>query len=102
MDEAERSALRAAIELLHGCRAEFRNSETVSVDLQGARVWRRKVAVFSLSGHATARLCYAWTDRDPQDAKVHHRVVLHSGPVRSTRDAVSAYFLANTPAGIAQ
>ena len=101
MEEAQRSALRAAIELLHSCAAVFRSVETVSVELHGRRIWRRQVAVFDLHGHPTAHRSYAWTDQDADDAKVHHRVVLHSGPVRSARDAVSAFFLADTPASIA-
>jgi hypothetical protein len=59
------------------------------------------VATFDLSGHPTSRFSYAWTDHDSNDAKVHHRVVLHSGPVRSARDAVSAFFLADSAESIA-
>jgi hypothetical protein len=101
LDEAERTALRAAIELLHGCAAAFRSAETVSVEIQGRRVWRRRVATFDLTGHPTARVCYAWTDHDA-NSRVHHRVVLHSGPVRSARDAVSAFFLADSPANLVE
>lgn len=100
MDEAERTALCAAIELLHSCEARFRSAESIVVEIQGRSVWRRLVATFDLAGHPTAKLSYAWTDRDSHDAKVHHRVVLHSGPVRSARDAVSAFFLADSAATI--
>ena len=101
MQDAERNTLRAAIELLHGCFAAFRCAEDVSVSIHGRRIWRRRVATYDLSGHATASRCYAWIDQDQYEQRVHHRVILHAGPVRNARDAVSAFFLAESPAGIA-
>jgi hypothetical protein len=96
MLEAERSALQAAIELLHGCRASFRAVEVVSVTIEGRRAWRRSVATFELQSHPDATICYAWVDANPAGQRYHHRVVLQTGPVRSAHDAVKAFLLAET------
>jgi hypothetical protein len=90
MHEPEREALRAAIELLHSCTATFEGSESVSPWPESFTI-RRDVATYTLIGHPTATIAYAWTEEINQ--AVHHRVVLRGGFARSPELAVRGFFL---------
>ena len=94
MHEPEREALRAAIELLHKCSATFHSSESVSPWPESFTI-RRDVATYTLSGHPTATIAYAWTEESNQ--AVHHRVVLRGGFARSAELAVRGFFLVQEP-----
>jgi hypothetical protein len=98
MEDAERTMLRASVELLHNCAAVFVHDEIVHVT-SGSVTIRRDVAVFSLRGNsAPAPLAYAWTDPSTGDRLVHHQVVLHQGVVKSAQLAVAGFFLSESPA----
>lgn len=97
MEEAERLALRAAIELLYGCSAHFQTHEIVTVHVNGRPALRRNVATFSLRGLAGASTCYAWTETGASGRVAHHRVVLHAGPVLSPPDAIRTSLLREPP-----
>jgi len=97
MDDAERNALRAAVELLHGGDPTFREARRVSTSM-GRSIMSWDVAVFELHAPATAALCYAWSDPKPAELTVHHRVVLHTGAVRSPESAIRSFYLVdNSP-----
>jgi hypothetical protein len=52
----------AAIQLKHRCRQTHRKSVFVSEKLDNETIWEGFVEVFDLTGHPTARVCYAWQD----------------------------------------
>ena len=95
MNDADRDALRAAVELLHGGSPTFRESKRVSKAV-GSAIVSWDVAVFELHEPATPTLCYAWTDRMKAEHAVHHRVVLHSAAVKSPESAVRSFYLVDT------
>jgi hypothetical protein len=98
MQEAERAALLASVEILHNCQAAFLHEEMVHVT-SGSVTFRREVAVFGLRGdRLPAPLAYAWTDPLLGDQSVHHQVVLHQGVVKSAQHAVAGFFLTDIPA----
>jgi len=96
MQDPEREALRASVEILHNCQAIFLRDEIVRVT-SGSVTIQRDVAVFELRGDYTpAPLAYAWTDPQVGDRTVNHQVVLHQGVVRSPRHAVAGFFLSDS------
>lgn len=98
MQDSERAALNASVELLHACQAVFLRDEVVRVT-SGSVTIQREVAVFELRGdRAPAPLAYAWTDPLLGDRLVHHQVVLHQGVVKSAQHAVAGFFLSESPA----
>jgi hypothetical protein len=97
MQDAERMALQASVELLHNCQATFLQEEAVHVT-SGSVTIRRQVATFELRGdRSPAPLAYAWTDPLLSDQSVHHQVVLHQGVVKSVQHAVAGFFLTDSP-----
>lgn len=97
MQDAERTALQASVELLHNCQAAFLHVEAVHVT-SGSVTIKRDVAVFGLRGERLpAPLAYAWTDPLLGDRSVHHQVVLHQGVVKSAQHAVAGFFLTDSP-----
>ena len=97
MHDAERTALQASVEILHGCQAAFVHDELVHVT-SGSVTIRREVATFGLRGdRLRAPLAYAWTDPLLGDRSVHHQVVLHQGVVKSAQLAVAGFFLTGCP-----
>ena len=96
MQDAERTALQASVEILHKCQAAFQHDEVVHVT-SGSVTIRREVAVFGLRGdRSPAPLAYAWSD-PLGDRSVHHQVVLHLGVVKSAQLAVAGFFLTDNP-----
>lgn len=89
MTDYEQEGLRAAIESLHSCKANFQSADICQVSDNPEHT--REVATFSLSGHPSAPLAYAWTDVGGQ--KLKHRVVLHSGGVTSAIEALTGFLL---------
>ena len=90
MHETEREALHAAVELMCGCKASYEGAQLVhplSQRPEGSRL----VHTFSLDGHETAPLAYAWWEQ--LHNVVHHRVVLHGGFAKSPESAVSGYLV---------
>ena len=97
MQDSERVALQASVELLHKCEAVFLRDEVVRVT-SGSVTIQRAVAVFGLRGQsAPASLAYAWTDPLVVDRAYHHQVVLHQGVVKSPQHAVAGFFLTDNP-----
>ena len=98
MTDPEREGLRAAIESLHGCKASFSGSDTYQAMGEGPNL-TREVATFTLNGHPSAPLAYAWSD--VHEHRTHHRIVLHSGGVTSAGEALKGFLLFawDAPAG---
>jgi hypothetical protein len=98
MQESDRSALQAAVELLHSCQAIFLRAESVRVT-SGSVTIARDVAIFALRGRdLPAPLAYAWMDfNSAHPDRARHQVVLHRGVVKSADHAVVGFYLA--PAG---
>ena len=95
MNDLDRTALQAAVELLHRCTVLFLRSDWVTVT-SGSVTIEREVTTWVLRGNI-APLAYAWTDAPygaPRDS-VNHRVVLHSDTVKSPQRAVGMYYLIN-------
>ena len=65
--------LKAKIKQLHGCEATHRQTASVTEVFRGKIVWDGNVEVFSLTGHARAKRCYAWgypNTKDPDKLDV--------------------------------
>jgi len=84
-------SFQEAIHATHGAQSKLASRERVSETDKGKRVWEGEVLVFTLQGHPTASLCYAWE----VDGQV--TAVLHQGPVDSPLAAVRAAILAAEP-----
>jgi hypothetical protein len=98
MQDQDRAALQAAVELLHSCQATFLRTECVRVT-SGSVTIERDVAIFELRGRdRPAPLAYAWMDfNSAEPDRARHQVVLHRGAVKSPDHAVAGFYLA--PAG---
>jgi hypothetical protein len=98
MQDPDRAALQAAVELLHNCRAAFLRAERVRVT-SGSVTIEREAAIFDLRGRdRPAPLAYAWMDfNSAEPDRARHQVVLHGGVVKSPKHAVAGFYLA--PAG---
>jgi hypothetical protein len=66
--------LREAIEVMHECRAEHRESIRVFEKCGEEEVWGGMVEAFALIGHPKAKFCYAWSFDD--NGEPHHMVFL--------------------------
>ena len=80
-----------AIYATHGTQSQLLTRESVIEEFEGETVWEGEVLVFTLQGHPTASLCYAWE----VDGQI--TAVLHQGPVDSPLAAVRAAILAAEP-----
>ena len=83
---------RVAVESLHGGSATF--LETVRVGFRGKVAIEADVHVFTLAGHPSAKLAYAWSQLVLGSTKRRILVVLHQPPVDSPLAAVRAGIVA--------
>jgi hypothetical protein len=90
MSKSDFEAIRKAVEELLGCKASYLTSEHVRESLDTTLVWDGAVAVFGLTGHPAATMCYAWAAEEPGSARRTYYAVLRLGPIASCRDAVLA------------
>lgn len=95
MRDASTDQLRKVVEDLHECKATFADIEPVHEQFKGETVWEGIVHVFYLSGHAKAKVCYAWSL--PVDGSKNHRfyTVLAVPPVSSPVEAVRVAILSD-------
>ena len=82
--------LRKAIEGMHHCTAEFAEAVELRESFQGKPVWEGIVQIFTLTGHPSAHLCYAWSSPIDENTKRRFFAVLNAPPVNSAHDAVKA------------
>lgn len=81
--------VQLAVEHLHKCSAVHRSTVPVEEVFQGKTIWKGKVEVFDLSGHAKAKRAYAWSHLDGKDDSDERFVaVLEIPPVISPETAV--------------
>ncbi len=82
--------LQRHVERLHGCHASHQKAVAVREEFQGQVAWEGAVHVYSLSGHPSASICYAWSS--PVEGSENRRfyAVLHTEQVDSPAKAVRA------------
>ena len=101
MPEVPTKALIEAIRSLHGCDATWIESVPVKETFHGQTVWEGTVQVFTLQGHPTATLCYAWS-YVTEGEKRRFVAVLRQGPVNSPETAVRAAIIKESKEGETQ
>ena len=84
---------RDAVEGMHDCKAEFRETVSVEETYEGESVWSGDVYVFDLLDHPTAKVAYAWGEPKPDSENIRVFAVLQEGPVKTAADAVRASIL---------
>jgi hypothetical protein len=81
--------LQVAIQRLHNCGANYRETVPVEEVFQGRTIWQGEVEVFDLYGHPKAKVGYGWSHREGKDDKGERFVtVLQIPPVTSPETAV--------------
>ena len=83
-----------AIESQHDGRAAFVQSVPVKETHAGQTVWEGVVHVFDLAGNPKATRAYAWSSPIEGSTKRRFFAVLHTGAIKSPRDAVRAAIVA--------
>jgi hypothetical protein len=85
------AAMLREIEEKYDCAAVHRESVDVHEMLDGNTIWKGRVEIFDLTGHAEAIKCYAWAYRDKEKGgNVRLIIVLASHLVDSAQKAVRA------------
>ncbi len=90
MDFAEIESLKRMITIRHGGTAYFVGVEPVNETTAGGIAQNRMVCVFNLTGNVTAVRAYAWAEQLGDGPNRRFVSFLHSGSIRSARDAVRA------------
>jgi hypothetical protein len=91
--------LQDAIRKAHSCESKHAGSVPIEEIFQGKAVWSGTVEVFELTGHMTARLCYAWGHAEKDKGnEVRIVTVLSVPPVDSPRKAVQASIVVDAKA----
>jgi hypothetical protein len=81
--------LQVAIERLHDCGANWRESVPVHEVFQGQTLWKGEGEVFDIYGHGQATVCYGWShSRGKNDKGERFAVILQIPPVISPESAV--------------
>ena len=87
--------IRAAIQEAYKCQAHYLRTELVHETSRGQTVWLGEVEIFALTGHPTAKHCYAWSNRPGDgDRDKHLNTMLEIPPIDSPRTAVKAAIVA--------
>jgi hypothetical protein len=83
--------LSKAVERLHGCKAKYVETVSVTEVFQGQVIWQGDVEVFSIRNHPKAKRCYAWAHlMGENDERKRYVAVLEIPPVDSPQTAVRA------------
>ena len=90
MDFAEIEALKRTISVSHGGTAYFVGVEPIRETADGGTARNCMVCVFNLTGNVTAVRAYAWAEQLGDGPNQRLVSFLHSGSIRSPRDAVRA------------
>lgn len=80
--------LQRAVEERHDCFALLRDIVRVLAHCNDGRVWDGAVVAFSLAGHPTAEIAYAWSDLGPEPGHLQLYVAVHAGSIDSPQAAV--------------
>ncbi len=81
--------IRLVVEVMHNCAAKHEGSAPVIEMFGKDEIWEGLVEMFTLTGHADAKRCYAWNFAD-DDQEPHYIAVLELPPVSSPHTAVRA------------
>ena len=87
--------LRDAIRHTHGCASAYVETVSVKETFKGKTVWEGEVEVFDLTGHATARQCFAWGFQD-DGGRWQYVAVLRVKGVDTPLKAVQAYIVSQS------
>lgn len=83
--------IAAAIQASHGCKATHQSTVAVREMFRGKVAWEGEVEVFTVTGHAKAKRCYAWGyPNEKRGGKYDFVTVLEIPPVTSPETAVKA------------
>jgi hypothetical protein len=82
------SEIKKAILHFHGCEASHVETVHVQELFQDKLAWMGDVEVFTLSGHAKAKRCYAWGHPEDKGDGWEITTVLEIPPVVSAETAV--------------
>ena len=95
MTEVSLDELQRHVEQLHDCQATHRGIVAVREDFEGQVAWEGTVHLYSLSGHPSALLCYAWSS--PVEGSENRRfyAVLRNDAIDSAARAVQAAILSD-------
>lgn len=85
--------LQSAIETMHKCMARHVASEPVIELFNGEVAWDGVVETFALTGHATAKACFAWSYEE--NGETQYVTVLELPPVDSAETAVKVAIAAS-------
>lgn len=90
------TALKAAIFILHQCNPVYQETVFIRETTKKKEVlWEGPVSIFDVTGHKTAKTCYAWVHADAGgNTKVY--AVLGSRVVNSPKKAVQAAIFGNS------
>jgi len=97
MDDAGLPALVEAIRHLHGCEGTWVESVPVVETFHGTIVWSGEVQVFTLVGHPSAAMAYAWSEATT-GTKRRFFAVLHVPPIDSAQRAIQGSIVADIKA----
>src|SRR5260221_12592296 len=86
-----RETLLMAIENRAKCGAVFLHSQPIKLSMDGKVVWKGKVEVFQLKGHAEAKLAFGWGFQNNEN-KMEYVTVIGVSPLDDPMSAVKAYF----------
>lgn len=95
MEKTNRNNLRAAVEGLYGCKAQYASDIEVSEYFKNETVWQGTISVFDLAGNPSASACYAWYEPIKNSEKRRFFAVLKAPPVNSPEAAVRASIMAD-------
>jgi hypothetical protein len=88
--------LQGEVQEKHKCTAIHRESVDVHEVLNGDTIWKGQVEIFGLTGHAEAKECYAWVNREKdKEGPVRLITVLASRLMDSPQKAVRAAIFYN-------
>jgi hypothetical protein len=76
--------LKSTIEQSHNCAARHLNTTHVTEIFKGTTLWEGSVEQFELLGHPKAKLCYGWSQGDPEEFVT----ILEMPAIKSANDAV--------------
>jgi hypothetical protein len=85
-----RTSLMDAIELNGNCKATYVHTQPVRIILEGKVLWKGRVEVFDLKGHAFSKRAFGWTIRH-KEKKSENIIVMGIPPLDTPLMAVKAF-----------
>ena len=90
MNEKYVQVLRELVQKRYGCPTRYAQTVAVKEEVNGQTVWAGNIEIFDLAGHAQARQCFAWGQKDAE-GRMQYVTSLKVPPVDTARHAVQAY-----------